>query len=118
MPYEVIPKDDYVLIRHFGNLTMTEIEAARPEVLEAVKIHSVYKVVVDVTGATNEFQPADSRRIALGNADVSPPRPAAAVVGRPDQLGHLGLMESLSVSRGLPIKTFTDMQSALDWLAE
>ena len=118
MPYEVIPKDDYVLVRHFGNLTMDEIEAARPQVLDAVKVYSVWKVVVDVTEATNVFEPADTRQIALDNADVSPPRPTAAVVGRPDQLGHLSLMESLSVSRGLPIKTFTDMQSALDWLAE
>lgn len=116
MPYTLRIENDYVLIEHRGVMTLDEIEASRPEVLRLALEHQVIRVLVDVTAVTNRLSHEGMRASMDGHAKVTPPRPHAALVGRPDQEEDLRLIESQAVSRGMPIRAFLSKADALQWL--
>jgi hypothetical protein len=118
MAYELTVVSDYAWLRYFGPTNMDEIETARPEVMRLLRTHNLIKLVVDIREVTSEFSSADARRIMAESAEVEPPRPNAAVVGRADQSAHLALIRSLSAQHGLPVRVFTELDEAVSWLSQ
>jgi hypothetical protein len=116
MPYAVRIENDHILVEHSGVMIEDEVAAARLEALRLAAQQRVMRVLVNVTAVTNRLSHASMKAIMDGHATVMPPRPRAALVGRPDQEQDLRLIESQAVSRGMPIKVFLRNADALQWL--
>ena len=118
MPFWTDLKKDFVLLSHQGEVTLQEAAAARIEMLRLVRLNNLSKVVIDVRNVTGEADPSDLRTLMEENAKVEPPRPHAAIVVRDDQYAQFKFIEDFAVSRGMPIRVFTNEREAFDWLVD
>ena len=118
MPVAIEVKYDYVVLKYSGKVTATEVEAARPRILQVIAEHNMSKLCVDWRDAERVISSDEQRAYMEANAKIAPPRPHTAVLGRPDQQGDLKFIEDFSVARGMPIRAFTEEQAALSWLKE
>ena len=118
MPFSAEAKRDYVLLRHEGEVTPDEINAARIEVLRLVRTSGLSRMIIDVRDATSEATIKELRAMMEDNAKVAPPRPHAAVVVRADQYPTFRFSEDFAVSRGMPIRVFVDEDQAMQWFKD
>ena len=118
MPFTADLKTGYVLVRHEGEVTPEEAEAASAEALRLTRLHKLSRVIVDMRDVTNEADPEDLRSVMETNAKVTPPRPHAAIIVREDQYTGFRFIENFAVSRGMPIRVFVDLDAALSWLGD
>ena len=118
MPFSADLKEGLVLIRHEGIVTPEEAEASSAEALRLTRSNKISRVIVDLRGVTNEPDPRDLRLVMEGNAQITPPRPHAAIIVREDQWEQFRFIEDFAASRGMPIRVFVDEDEAVSWLAE
>jgi hypothetical protein len=118
MPFSTETRKDFVLIRHEGEVTPDEINAARIEALRLVRTNGLSRLIIDIRDTTGDADPKDLRNMMEDNAKVTPPRPHAAVVVRADQYPTFRFIEDFAVSRGMPIRVFVDENEAMNWLTD
>ena len=118
MPFSAELKEGFVLVRHEGVVTPEEAEASSVEALRLARMNKVSRVIVDLRGVTNEPDPRDLRSVMEGTAEITPPRPHAAIIVREDQHPQFRFIEDFAASRGMPIRVFIDEDEAVNWLAE
>ena len=120
MPYniEVKEREGYILVDQSGEVSVTEVDEIRTRVFELVGIHRLLKVLVDVRKITNELSVTESFNVTVDHVKfkTSFPKPRACLIVRPDQYEAAKFIQTVGENRGLPIKTFTDLDAGLRWL--
>lgn len=114
--FQLIADTGYVLVNQTGEITVAEIDQARPRILELATAGGAMKILVDVRGTTNKLSTIEYFSITERTAKADLPRPRAAFVCRPDQFGDVSFIETVAVNRGLPLKVFLSQEEALHWL--
>lgn len=118
MPFTAELRDGYVFIRHEGDVTLAEAQAASGEALRLARQNKSSRIMVDIRGAGGDADPQDLRTLMESNAEVTPPRPHAAILVREDQYRRFRFIEDFAVSRAMPIRVFVSEDEASDWLAD
>ena len=120
MPYriEAIPEEGYILVAHYGESTVAELEEARQNVLALSAEQSLSKVLVDVCGVINTMSTFDHFTFTEGHAKLSSHRPRTAIIGRLDQRDDVKFIETVASNRAVPLKAFSTKEDALKWLFE
>jgi hypothetical protein len=107
-----------VLARHEGEVAPDAAAQGSEEVLHLARENDISRIVVDIRSMTGATDPSDLRSFMEANAEVTPPRPHAAVLVREDQHPQFRLIEDFAVSRGMPVRVFVDEAAAMNWLAD
>lgn len=120
MPYEISLRDGgrCAAVKWSGTISPAEIQASSVAIIDRAKREGFRKIVVDVSAITNQLSLADLYFSTEAQAKLGPPRPRAAIFGRPDQEQELRFIENVGTTRGMPIRTFTSEAEALNWLGE
>jgi len=118
MSYEVSvpPESDFVQVRWTEAPTSSAMQRVGVEALKCAEEHSLSRMIVDLSDVTSHLEVGV---LYLGTADhalLGPPRPRVALLGRSDQWRELELVENTGANRGMPIRSFVDRASALEWL--
>jgi hypothetical protein len=79
---------------------------------------NVSKVLIDVSDVQNRMSTLELHANTAEHSRLGPPRPRAALVGRPDQAQDLNFVRNVGSNRGMPIEAFTNMADALAWLSK
>ena len=122
MPYRIELKQDqgYILVEHFGEVNGEEVDDIRTEVFGLVARSGISRVLVDARKISNDLSVTESFNITLGHVNVQTPfpKPRACLLVRPDQFENGQFIETVAENRGLPIKSFTDLDAGLEWLLQ
>jgi len=115
MAYEIgiDEKQRCILVTHTGDISVAESRAAQREAIALIMERGLSRVLIDVTGITNDLSAADLFTLTADLGDPGNPRPAAALVARPDQQAKARFMETVAFNRGLRIEAFTAREDAL-----
>jgi len=118
MPCDFSAEKDFLLVRYSGEITFDEIQTSRADFLGYAAGQGLRKVLIDITDLTRLLSPTELRLAIALHADSPPPRPHIAVVGQPEQMDHLAVVEGLAVSRGMPLKVFASRKAAIAWFED
>ena len=120
MPYEVTfaENENYVSGALTGEITESEIKAARVEMNALLTDHDCERLLVDATGTTRMLGFLSDFEITASHKSELPPRTWHAVVIRPDQKEHMQFVENVAQNRAVNLRLFTDRHEAIDWLLE
>jgi hypothetical protein len=120
MPYEVsVPAgSDYVRIRWYGVAVSVDVQSSGIEALRLVAEENKFKVLIDVSELQNRLSTIDLYANTAEHSRLAGPRPRTALVGRPDQEQDLQFVSNVGSNRGMPIRAFTNLADALDWLSK
>lgn len=118
MPVDIVVDTDYAVLSYSGVVTVAGVAAVRDRILEVIQQNNMSKLCVDLRSAEQILSGNDLRATMENNAEVVPPRPHTAVLGRADQQTELKFIEDFAVARGMPIRAFVDEEAALSWLRE
>jgi hypothetical protein len=102
-----------VLVTHTGEISLAESRDAQRDALSVIVEQGLSRVLIDVTGITNDLPSVDLFGITADLAGPGIPRPAAALVARPDQKAKARFIETVAQNRGLRIEAFTEREEAL-----
>jgi hypothetical protein len=105
-------------VKWSGAISAAEIQASSVAIIDQAKRDGFSKVVVDVSALTNRLSLAELYFSTEEQSKLGPPRPRAAILGRPDQEQELRFIENVGTTRGMPIRAFTSEAEALRWLGE
>jgi hypothetical protein len=105
-----------LVITHHGEISVAEARAAQSAALAAVAQHGLERVLIDVTGITNELSVLDLFMVTSDLDLPELPRPRGALLARADQAANAEFVETVALNRRLDIRSFADRDQALAWL--
>lgn len=119
MPYElgIDAGNDCIVVTHRGEISLAESRAAQAAVLALAVERGVSRVLIDVTGITNDFSAVEIFVVSSGLERPELPRLRGALLARSDQEPKARLLETVASNRGLDIRSFTERAEALAWLS-
>ena len=118
MPYriEAFPDEGYILLEHYGEISVAEVDAARLDVMEQVVKHAMTAILVSVIGVTNKLSTFDAFYVTESHGKIKHPNMRGALLARSDQMADAKFMETVARNRGMNIWAFADKEEALAWL--
>ena len=118
MPFKihVFLEEGYVLLDHYDEISVAEVNEARSNVIEQLVKHALSRVLVNICDVTNKLSTLDTYFVTESHAKVKLPKARAALLSRPDQREDAKFMETVAVNRGLNIRSFLNKEEALAWL--
>ncbi|HEY7840672.1 MAG TPA: hypothetical protein VIC61_03815 [Gammaproteobacteria bacterium] len=119
MPYEVgvDSANACIVVAHKGRISLAESRAAQAEALAVVVERNLPRVLIDVTGVTNDLSIIEMFIVSSEIDRPELPRPRGALLVRADQQPRGKFLETIADNRGLEIRSFTDRAEALAWLS-
>ena len=115
---KVNTEEGYIQVEHFGETDLDENIQVGEKALQVAISNQIMNILVDVSGLTGAVSIIDLFNSTKHHAETSKIKPFTAIFGRQDQKRELDFLETVGVNRGMPIKTFTDRNTALKWLLE
>jgi hypothetical protein len=109
----------YLLAMFAGVLTFREVIAALQKACDAARDAGVDLLVADcfsLRGNLTTFERYEMGRTMAEYCRERTPRLKAAVIGRPPVVTGFGSL--VASNRGLRVRSFSDLQSGLEWLEE
>jgi hypothetical protein len=119
VPYqvEVDSGRSCIVVAHRGQISLAESRAAQAAVFAAIAEHGIMRVLIDVTGITNDLSVIDLFVVSSDLDRPELPRPRGALVARQDQRDQARFLETVAANRGLNIASFTERDKAEAWLS-
>lgn len=117
MSYTVEPSESggYMVVRHEGRVTATEVDSVRHSVIEMAGVSGIRNLLIDLRNAATipgvgEFyfavdKASQGKRLGL----------STAILARPDQSQIAEFIATTAVNRGIRLKAFQTEAAALDW---
>lgn len=98
-----------------GELIESNVERLQNEVAAIIKAKGVAILLVDIRDLDGRFM-LESAYWQVRRPLPDGPKVNIAVLDYPDNSDFISSFESLAIDAGLPIKCFTDIDAARDWL--
>jgi hypothetical protein len=110
-------QDDFLLAAGVGRVFTEEVLRVLTTVIDKATEQGFDKILLDFSAVTGELSVGDLYTVgkAMGEYCVSKSiHPKLAVIGKPPTVTGFGA--EVATNRGLTSKTFSESQSALNWL--
>jgi hypothetical protein len=111
------PQDDFLLAAGVGRVSTEEVLRVLTTVIDAGTEQGFDKILLDFSAVMGELSVLNLYAVAKAMADYCVSKsihPKLAVIGKPPAVTGFGA--EVASNRGLTSKTFSDSQSALNWL--
>lgn len=119
-----VPKEGYLHIALDGVWGRSSFAETADKILALCEKHQAHKVLMDVRGLNGT--PTTLERFTMATVFTAKylkarlthriPPCRFSVIGNHPIVDHNRFEETVAVNRGLPVRTFTDLEKALDWL--
>ncbi len=118
------PRKNYLRISLDGVSSNSHIAETSNQILEICSLHQATKILFDVRGLTgnmstlHRFTMASvfAAKYVLARCTGKIPHSRFAVIGNAPIVDKGKFEENVAINRGLPVKTFTELAQALEWL--
>jgi hypothetical protein len=114
---EWISDRSIVVVHHFGDVTVPEIQASLNEIAEQVDQSELPGLLVDVRDATH--YPGEAELMLLVDRNYARPRvsKSTAFVSNEVTADAVNFVVLAGCNRGFVTRNFTDESEAIDWLS-
>jgi hypothetical protein len=118
MSFEVEPNESecYVLVRHTGDTTVGDMNAARYVVKQYLERNNWEKILADVREANPKFLQTEHFQFVTTHKSELPEGIKIAVVSHPTHTALTTFAENVASQWEISLRGFVDEREAIDWL--
>ena len=120
LPYSVeyVQDQEYVSAVLTGDLTESDLQAARDEINVQLCANDSKRLLVDATGLARMQSVFSDFEFTAQHRTKLPPGTRHAVFVRPEHREHMQFVEDVGQNRMVDIRIFLDRDEALGWLLD
>lgn len=116
--FEHVESRDYLVARHQGEVSASELRAAREEAIKLVSESGVKRLLIDFSAASSIPDMGESYFLIQDAAANRVWGARTAVIARIDQLRIVEFIAVAAANAGLNVRAFDNEAEALQWLCD